>query len=634
MGYGNAHRTFEKALRSAEETLLLTGTMTDLQKKTIAECVASAIGSTRMNEFAVYDFPSIKRVPLQLRDLGTFRSDFIRLFETLKFMHENRIPLPRITFILPESKLDVYRNLLAGYALSDQAHVVSRKENLQAEIEAARRADKPILIASPLFSIGLNALEEPQQLWCHFSRIDVDTSRIIQTVNRANRGNRRCAVRVYVGALNPKDKWTSVKQLRADVVDILQRESSLRGVLEEHFTIDRVTYTQLRKVEKNTAQAFHDLISNDAFENYRIMDLRKRRKADKDNEEVFKAASKAARAGYQADIHVQATRFNGLARDWVFMQLDNLAQERRTFDRGLDRRTEKEIKDEELGLVMNLVGTSDTRLAQDVNIKSMKVLFAEHLPYATEQYDPEQFPKWSQVRAEKSEALVEVAAALNLLRLGRTDGFTLARSLTRSKKLKDGFLALCRSEASFVETGKKFQELEKARKKARENGTDQNKADAMGKALGLLGDLLKRIGVYFEDVPDSRPKQIDWTKPVVPGHWNFEDMTYQIQLQAEMLKKLPEDRKRINTNYDPPETDLELPQITPVKLCRGCVFLRHGYCAAGNYIDWTEVGIETLGERVSKCQEFKKAKVGVKKTHEFPKTGASKNENKYVETDT
>jgi hypothetical protein len=46
------------------------------------------------------------------------------------------------------------------------------------------------------------------------------------------------------------------------------------------------------------------------------------------------------------------------------------------------------------------------------------------------------------------------------------------------------------------------------------------------------------------------------------------------------------------------------------------------------------MGIETLGQPVSKCQDFKKAKVGVKKTHEFPKTGASENENKYVETDT
>ena len=178
MGWGFSLQTFERAIRSAEETLLLTGTITDLQKKTIAESVASAIGNTRMKEFSVYDFPAIKRVPLQLRDLDTFRSDVIRLFDGLKLMQEKRIPLPRITFILPESKLNVYRKLLQGHGLLEHAHVVSRKENLQAEIEEARAADKPILIASPLFAIGLNSLHEPQHLWCHFSRIGVDTSRV------------------------------------------------------------------------------------------------------------------------------------------------------------------------------------------------------------------------------------------------------------------------------------------------------------------------------------------------------------------------------------------------------------------------------------------------------------------------
>ena len=63
--------------------------------------------------------------------------------------------------------------------------------------------------------------------------------------------------------------------------------------------------------------------------------------------------------------------------------------------------------------------------------------------------------------------------------------------------------------------------------------------------------------MYFEKVKDDGRWVTDWKKPVVPAHWNFEDMTYQLQLQAEMLRKLPEDRKRINTSFDPPKSDEE-----------------------------------------------------------------------------
>ena len=124
---------------------------------------------------------------------------------------------------------------------------------------------------------------------------------------------------------------------------------------------------------------------------------------------------------------------------------------------------------------MNLLDTPDTRVAKDVKVRSLKVLFAEHLPYATEQFESERFPQWSLVVAEKTESIIEVLAALKLLRVGRVDGYALARSLTRSKKLKEGFLALCSSEFSFVETGKNFQELEKARKQARTTAPKRTK---------------------------------------------------------------------------------------------------------------------------------------------------------------
>lgn len=75
----------------------------------------------------------------------------------------------------------------ASTASGEQALVVSRQENTPEEIEDARTSDKPILISSPLFGLGLNFLHAPEILWCRFDKVQADTSQIIQSVNRANR---------------------------------------------------------------------------------------------------------------------------------------------------------------------------------------------------------------------------------------------------------------------------------------------------------------------------------------------------------------------------------------------------------------------------------------------------------------
>ena len=599
-------QVLENAIGKARRSFLLTGTMTGVQRKTVATIVSHSLGGLQAGDCAFYEFSPVKTNPIELHSMDCFGSDFMKLLGELKTKLDFGTPLPQVVMVLPTSRMERFRILLKANGLDAVSSVVSRQESQVGEIAEAQECSMPIIIASPLFALGLNFRAEPDIFWCHFDRIPADTSRIIQTINRANRGSKNCDVRLYVGSLDDKEfKIPTEKRVKTDVLNSFSEESTIAGILEEHFTIDRATYQILRVSERQTSCALAELFSTDGFQNYRVVDCRENGVVDKGLNDQFIEASKSARETYDSAIECHAVKFNGCPRDSAFASLEKLALERRTIKAEAKTRTEKEIKDQEIGILMSVCGVRDAKSGRELNSKRLSVLFCESLPYATEQYDSETHPGRTKVEAEKSAAVAYFVEVLLQLQRGELNGLSLAVKLTKDKKFQDGIVALATSERDYLGLKTKIKTIQEARARARSCGTNKTRGKAEGLALGFLQDFLATIGVGFEEVEDSWPKEWDWNKPLIPAHWNLEEMSRQLQIQAAMLTKLPDNVRALNSKYEPAEVEGQVPEFVPLKICKTCVFYRNGLCVLANAIDWSELGMESAGITVPKCKSFK-----------------------------
>ncbi len=591
----------EYAVMKAGRTLLLTGTLTTVQQLKLVDVASRALGS--VEDFCVYEFQPVKRNPLFIRPLEAFGSDLVTLLEDFAERVKAQQALPRTVLIVPTSRMKTYVNLLASYGLLEYADVVSRIENTGEEIEAARTGSKPILISSPLFSLGLNFECEPEIFWCSFEHLKADTNQIIQTVNRANRGSVQCEVRVYVGTVYEEPvKLPKTLEVKKEVEEGFLQETILRGLLEEHLQIDRNVYSQLRLVEKNTAGALGELIENDSFQNYRIT-TGEEITVNKDRAKIYQAVKKAAKNEYLGAITERAGELNYDLPYLYFWKLEKLHEERRDNWMAENARVELEIQTDAQAVALKLCGLDEPAKAKQVDLSKVQRLFGERLPWVSAQYDPETVDGWAGAVAEKTWGITVVLKKIQELGPGTMDGFGLAASLTRNEKLSEGFLALANGELEYLALKRKFKTLEEARERARKFGSKNDRAKVQAVACSLVKDLLEPLGVFFGvRIVDER-RETDYSKPLVPGNWDLPGMIQFLELKAQRLDQWPVEHKSYPVSEEKSVGEL----LVPKDVCSSCVYFDRNSCSLGKPVDWQ--GGEFDKNLATDCPSFKGIRV-------------------------
>jgi hypothetical protein len=294
----------KQAISSARSVIFMTGTFPETQRLMLAQQVSECCGRRLTEEtYCCYEFPPVKSNPLSIHPLKRFQVDFVDMLQEYANLKNTGHRLPRVMVLLPTSRMEKFRILVSNSGLDDVAMIVSRQESPDEEIELARVGDRPILITSPLFSVGLNLEVQLERLWCSFEHIKADTSRIIQTINRGNRGQVQCEVRIYSAWEDDRPyNFPNRDVVRGEIEAALNNESSLMQTgFELPLFLDRVTYNEFRRAEIDTNKAMGQLIRDESFQNYRVVENVESAALTKEEEEresSFKAAGKQAREAY------------------------------------------------------------------------------------------------------------------------------------------------------------------------------------------------------------------------------------------------------------------------------------------------------------------------------------------------
>ncbi|MBY4719094.1 DEAD/DEAH box helicase [Ralstonia mannitolilytica] len=593
----------ESALGKARQTLLLTGTLTDVQRHAVTEVCKQALGGLTEEHYCCYEFASSKANPLELKPSECFDSDLAALLQDFKDKLSRNEALPRFVMLVDTSKMEMYRRLLAQYGLTDQAMVVSRQEDTEADIEAARTSTLPILIASPLFALGLNFVREPEILWARFIHVPADTNQIIQTVNRANRGQVQCQVRIY-GNVQPDVSFAlpNSARLRKEIAERLQGEASIAGFLEEHLQIDRGLYNCLREAERNSQIALSVLVRDNAIQNFDIV-VRTKTVVDRDAAAPVKEARKAASLSYQQAVIDEAALAPRYGTLGVMVNLQALRSERKNRWKEADPKLDLQLRNEEAGLVMAGFGIQDPVAAQRVKASKILRLLGEESPWISSQYARDSHPDWAKVEAEKTDKIVVLLEKLDDLKAGRIDAEDLSAALTRNGRLGEAFMALAGSDSEFQTVGRNIERLKTAREKFRTKGGAAERSRVREDGLELLRELLEPLGVTYGK-KESRGRQVtDNTKPIVPPTWDLPEMILVLQRQAVRLRALPKGQKEpVIVAWDHPLNGPPMPR----QVCESCVFFHQNACCRGFSTDWQSSAVEAVGSR---CDQFKRFKI-------------------------
>ena len=599
--------SFEKALRCADKSLLLTGTLTDVQRVALVDVVREALGSITPAGYCCYEFLPFKRNPIHVCPLDSFPIDFVDLLGEFQRKVNSGEALPRTVFLMDTSRMLAFETLLDQHGLRDQALVVSRQENSQEEIDEARTSDKPILISSPLFGLGLNFLHAPQFLWCRFDKVQADTSQIIQSVNRANRtlDDRAYAeVRIYGNQGEDRDFWIPAQDsMKVKVRKGIAQETTLAGILEEHLHVSRVTYLLLRKIEHNSQAALNKLVREGGIQNFVVTPLAKPEIVDaEDKKFVFIGAAKSARAKYEEQVSHYYSGFNGpnTVSDGLW-RLELLRAERSDW-KFANRRTARDFENECVAILMRICNIADPREGKGVEERKILRLFAEDLPWMSSQYDSS--PTRFEAAGQKSEDLVVVVDKLEELRCGRTDFDALSGSLTRNARFKKGILALANGDAEYHTKLRALTKLDQDRARLRTKGGIKGRNAVEKSASDFLSKFLKSLGVTFEKVEVNGRPQDDHSKPIVPAIWNFAEMRLMLLRQAERLKALPSSQHAPAIEFVPSEYGQD-PKPMCCTVCQTCVFYAKSACVRGIEVDWQSY---PSGDYLRTCDKYKRLK--------------------------
>ncbi|KXS31649.1 MAG: hypothetical protein AWT59_2208, partial [Candidatus Gallionella acididurans] len=583
--------TFKSAIINAERVIYMTGTFTTIQRNMLSEIVGGILGR-RLTEtdYCCYEFPSVKQNPLHIRHLKFFQSDVIGLFKGYADLNSKGQPIPQTVLIMNTSRMELFNQIFSRYGLTEQVEVVSRPESDASEIEAARTTHRPILVASPLFSIGLNFECEPEILWCRFDRLDADTSQINQTINRANRGEVACSVRIYADYINETPFVFPLKQsVRESLLSMIEDESVLSNPgFDMPMMLDRMTYKDYREIEKNVYKSLGTLRSDNAFQNYVVEELTGAPERDQEMHEEYREFFEAAQAEYN-DRVLEWCNSIGPNRP-IMMLLDDaqrLAEERRKNFKSDSPRTEREIEDEELAITMAICRLEHPVHARKVEIAKLKRLFGVREPWLSDRLNAQNYRGSKKVSAEKLGELVHLVETLGELSAGQINGTSLAVKLNQDKKLQRGFLALATGEKDYVAMQKSFEKLENLKAIDRSTRSKNSKQKAEGFAVELLLELLEEIGIGFDSDEDEKGKRhLNLAKSLVSSTWDFASMVGQLNLFVELLKAFPDDQP-LEWGWKPQNF-----VYSDISTCVGCKSFYLGRCLRGNAVDFTEWGIE------------------------------------------
>jgi len=587
MGSGKRLRELERALAQSRQTLLLTGTLTDVQRHAVVEVVGQALGTLTVESYCGYEFSPVKRNPIEIRPTAYFDSDLVSLFTELKSKLDRGEVLPRFVLLADTSRMGMYRTLIEAHGLAEHAMIVSRPENTAEEIEAARVSTLPILISSPLFGLGLNFAREPDILWVRFDHIQADTSQIIQTVNRANRGQRIAEVRIY-GNVEPEADFhiPDRNHLASSIGDRLRAETSLNGILEQHLHIDRTTYQFLRAAERNSTAALSSLVRDNGIQNFTVVVPDALPAVDKVKATAAKEARSQAREAHRLAITGESTRFSGGTLGAV-VSLENLGQERRTAWRSDAPRVGRALEIEQAAIFVGCFGISDPAAAEKIDPRKVRRLLGEESPWISDQYNRETFPEWAKAEAEKTDKLIILLEKLRDLKEGRIDADGLSAALTRNGQLGDAFKALANNDQDYQSICRKIESLQSARANVRSKGGKARREDVKEQGLDLLREFVEPLGVAYGKKKSRGRTVIDNTKPIIPAVWNFDEMILILRRQAERLRALPVSQKVpfVLASEDPTGFD----DAVPRQVCERCVYFHQNACALGQAVDWQSV---------------------------------------------
>lgn len=582
------NRLLEDAIGRAERSLFMTATITDMQVAKLLETISRKCGALTPENYTGYKFAPVKSNPVILKSISTIGADLVSLMRSYAEKKAAGAVIPRTVLITPTSRMRRFLRILEDFDLLGEANVVSRQEATAEAIEEARTSTRPILIASPMFALGLNFVVQPERFWCYFSHLQIDTSQIIQTLNRANRGSTQCEVRLYHGALNRKPivvPPATMERLR--IQNALTNETTVQGIIDGYFHVSRPTYNSLRAAEKQTAKALAWLIDGDRIQNYRIAnDWTEILDVTDDDRELYKALSDDAADSYLIDIEEIAAGLKDESQLQLLHRLDLLRQAEANLYRGNTDRVSRDLEAERRAVLMVLCQIDDPEQTKAIDPARIRRVFGELRPYLTSQFDASRTPAWRLAAAEKTEHLIPVLEKLKQLRSGEIDGIKFAQ-LMRRESLRPGVLALAGNESSYLQTWTlKLKKLDSLSEELVKRASKKRRVEIAKEQFELARQFLATIGVHFEPAEDGG-RDHDPTKPVVPG-WDLDSMIFRLRCEAKSLVKMPAE-----------EVDLDKVHVQwlgrPIsdETCATCVHGKPAWrCALGRPREWPENDLE------------------------------------------
>lgn len=538
MRTNDKNRLLENTISRAKQSFFMSGTITPLQLKKLSETISVATGELTLENYGYYEFAPVKSNPLWWADYKQFGSDFVALLRHYQGLKQAGETIPRTVIMIPTSKMRRFEILLDAHGLLGDADVVSSPEATQEEIEEARVSHKAILISSPVFALGQNFECVPVRLWAYYDEnLQVDTSQIIQTLNRANRTSVACEVRLYVALINPipirlPDQFAEQMKIGEYFIG----ESDFKGLLDSHFQVERVTYRELRECEHDTAKSLYQLKSDDSIQNFHIVeDWVNPFPATKEDHQAYREAKNAANRSYRDDVLQKVVRYQEEPTALLLNYLNDLKPTKR---KRPDASTLKKVANDRKKAIAMVLAQAEM-VGIGGKIKPMRIvrLYGDAPVFLSGQFDWKTMPEWMKTASEKTAALATLLSLLKELKSGVLNGVSFAKKMRhRGKK---AVLALVDNETDFIAWSDELKVMDKLHDVQQKSASKVRKTVIDGEFFKVAQAFLATIGVYFEKTrwPDGSDR-FDPATPVVPD-WDFDEMARVLLVKAESLKYFP-----------------------------------------------------------------------------------------------
>jgi hypothetical protein len=590
MKTNSKNRLLENTISRAKQSFFMSGTITPLQLKKLTETISVATGEMTPENYGYYEFAPVKSNPLWWADYKQFGGDFVALLRHYQALKENGEAIPRTVIMVPTGKMRRYEILLDAHGLLGDADVVSSPEATQDEIEAARVSHKAILISSPVFALGQNFECVPVRLWAFYDEnLQVDTSQIIQTLNRANRTAAACEVRLYVAFLNPIPiRLPDQLAEQMKIGEYFIGESDFKGLLDSHFQVERVTYRELREFEHDTAKSLYQLKTDDSIQNFHIVENWVNPfPATKEDQQAYREAKNAANRSYRDDVLRKVVRYQEEPTALLLQYLNDLKPTKR---KRPDASTlKKVVNDRKKAIAMVLAQAEMVGIGGKIKPMRIVRMYGEAPVFLSGQFDWMTMPEWTKTASEKTAALATLLSLLKELKSGVLNGVSFAKKMRhRGKK---AVLALVDNETDFIAWSDELKVMDKLHDMQQKSASKVGKTVIDGEFFKVAQKFLETIGVYFTKTrwPDGSDR-FDPDKPVVPD-WDFDEMARVLLVKAESLKHFPVEPLdvRIEAHKWPGTMSLAVCQkcvhCDPFQFCR---LLRQVECELLDYAADTE----------------------------------------------